>query len=439
MELKQLARIGIVRETSSAWERRVPFSPQAVEQLIREQGISVTIQPQSSRCYADLEYAKAGATVDDDLSQCDVISAIKHVKPQDLLSNKTYMMYSRLASGTESIKEYKREILKKNITIIDYEQIKDSEGKSLVGSSKLAGSIGLFNAFRILGMHWLLREGLNTPLIGPNAYQNRAYSQCQEQLRDSFNDHYSCHGGFKKPFIIGIIGRGIVSEGALDLLVQSKVDIQIIKPEDIAHVSKNGELSKVYVSVLSRTDYLSNGISSLADKFLPHLTILVNAAQWTHGTPKILTKEQLSQSFITHKDDYRLKVISDITCMSDGPIEILQELCKIESPYFLYDPISDIRYRGFKEAQEGGSSSHTISYLAVEQLPAELPKDASGMFSDKLSEWAASIVAFTRSMYHENKDFEEASRCLPDELKRAVITTSKGEMTEPFKYLQSLI
>jgi hypothetical protein len=89
-------------------------------------------------------------------------------------------MYSTLAQNSAAHKAYLSEVLRKRITIIDYEHIRDPAGKSLVGSSKLAGSIGLFNAFRAMGMHMLLRKGENNAFIGPNAYLNHDYKECQE-------------------------------------------------------------------------------------------------------------------------------------------------------------------------------------------------------------------------------------------------------------------
>lgn len=98
------------------------------------------------------------------------------------------MMYSRLASGAESLRPYLREVVDKKVTMIDYELIRDSQGKSLVGSSKLAGSIGMFNAFRVLGEFMLLRDKVNTPLlhIGGSAYMHRDYQECLCKLKEAF-------------------------------------------------------------------------------------------------------------------------------------------------------------------------------------------------------------------------------------------------------------
>ncbi len=93
--------------------------------MITEKGIEVHIQPSQTRCYSDLEYAKIGAILNEDLSECQVIAGIKPIK--EMMAGKTYMMYSRLASGAKSLEEYARQVHEKKISVIDYERIRDKE------------------------------------------------------------------------------------------------------------------------------------------------------------------------------------------------------------------------------------------------------------------------------------------------------------------------
>ena len=117
--------------------------------------------------------------------------------------------------------------------------------------------------------------------------------------------------------------------------------------------------------------------------------------------------------------------------MTNGPIEFFKEECPIENPYFLYDPLSDQRYDSFKEATQEGASSHTFAYLGVEQLPAELPIDASEMFSEKLSQYIPSILL---KAYQEQNEIPQTDS-LPNEILGATITDSDSGTTLNYSYL----
>lgn len=111
--------------------------------------------------------------------------AIKPVKPVSLEDNKTYIEYSRVHTGSETIVEYLKTLINKKICLIDYERIRDENDTMLIGSSKLAGSVGIFNIFRILGEFLLIRKRLNTPFMftGGSAYMHPDLEACENDLR----------------------------------------------------------------------------------------------------------------------------------------------------------------------------------------------------------------------------------------------------------------
>ena len=57
---------------------------------------------------------------------------------------------------------------------MDYEKIRDEKDKMIVGSSKLAGTVGMFDAFRLVGETLLIRNKMNTPFLytGGSAYMH---------------------------------------------------------------------------------------------------------------------------------------------------------------------------------------------------------------------------------------------------------------------------
>ena len=120
---------------------------------------------------------------------------------------------------------------------------------------------------------------------------------------------------------------------------------------------------------------------------------MVNCINWKKDTRKLLTVSQI-QSYAHFQASPKLIAISDVAALVNGPIEFFTEECKIESPYFLYDMERNRSYESYQALQsDAAASDKVIAYLGVEQLPAELPVDASMMFSSKLEEYVPAIMA----------------------------------------------
>jgi alpha-aminoadipic semialdehyde synthase len=85
--------IGILREEKNKWERRCSITPTEVIQLVAK-GIRVLVQPSTTRCYTEDEFAEAGAIISEDVSEASVIFGVKEVPIENLLPNKTYFFFS---------------------------------------------------------------------------------------------------------------------------------------------------------------------------------------------------------------------------------------------------------------------------------------------------------------------------------------------------------
>jgi hypothetical protein len=94
-------------------------------------------------------------------------------------------MYTRVHTGSETIKPYLKSLLDNKICLLDYERIRDSNNEMLIGSSKLAGSVGMFNSFRLVGEFLLKRRNLNTPFLytNGNAYMHKNLESCLLSLK----------------------------------------------------------------------------------------------------------------------------------------------------------------------------------------------------------------------------------------------------------------
>lgn len=254
--------LGILRETTTPWERRVPFTPEAVAHMVNHLNIRVLIQSSSNRCYSDHLYEKAGAEIADDLTPCHVIAGIKPANISTLIANKTYVMYTRVHTGADLIIPYLKKLLESRITLVDMEKIRSVESdEMLVGSSKLAGVVGMFNSFRLVGELLLLRRGINSVLLhtGGSCYMHRNLQDCKDVLKRIGRS--ILEEGLPKeisPFVIGITGRGVVSKGALEL-IQDTLPCEVVDPKDLKSLIENpgsDSQRRVYLTVVSREHYL---------------------------------------------------------------------------------------------------------------------------------------------------------------------------------------
>ena len=128
-----------------------------------------------------------------------------------------------------------------------------------------------------------------------------------------------------------------------------------------------------------------------------------------NDSPVILSREMLQSK------ENKIRVIADVSCDVDGPIESTIKASTIAEPIYGYLPSEH------KEVDIYHPSA--IVVMAVDNLPCELPKDASEGFGEMFMEHV--IPAF----FNGDKD---------GILQRAKMTDN-GQLTERFKYLQSYV
>jgi len=166
---------------------------------------------------------------------------------------------------------------------------------------------------------------------------------------------------------------------------------------------------------------------------------MVNCINWKKGSQKLLRIDQI-QKYAKCEKNPKLLAISDVAALINGPIELFKEENKIENPYFLYDMERDKRYGSYQELQrDSQASDKIIAYLGVEQLPAELPIDASMMFSSKLQSYIPHILSATHKIRSSELSFNDVWQFLPPEIQRATTTTSEGATGNDYEYLNALI
>ncbi|MBI3233620.1 MAG: alanine dehydrogenase [Bacteroidetes bacterium] len=396
-------KIGIIREGKLPADKRVALSPEQCKKVIQNfPGTEIYIQSSPHRCIPDEEYAKAGLTVVDSIEHCDVLLGIKEVPVGELIANKTYLFFSHTIKKQPHNRGLLRTILEKNITLVDYETLTWDNGSRILGFGRFAGIVGAHNGLLTWGRKFDIYH------IKP-AHQCANYREMLEQYKQ-----------ITLPAIkICLTGDGRVSHGVLELFNQ--LNIREVTPR--AFLSETFE-EAVFTQLRSehyyehknhrpwdKSDFYHNP-EDYSSVFYPytHVTdLLVNGIFWHAGVPMFFTKEEMKS------DDFKIRVIADISCDIPGSIPATIKATTIEDPVYGYHPLSEMETTPYQ--------SHTIDVMAVGNLPCEMPYDASIGFGEDL------IRSVIPHLIMPSKD---------EVITRATIAT-QGKLTAKFEYLKDYI
>jgi alpha-aminoadipic semialdehyde synthase len=433
-------KFGIRSEDKSHWERRVPLVPVDMKAL-RDAGIPAVVQASPRRAFADAEFASAGVPVQEDLSDCAVIIGIKEIPPAKLEAGKVYLFFSHVIKGQSANMPMLSRLLELKATLIDYERIVDEKNRRLIFFGRHAGLAGMINTLWALGKR-LEAEGTPSPFS--RLKQARSYAD----LSGAREDLQRIAAAIQKdgvpeaihPLVVGFTGYGNVSRGAQEIL--SLLPLETVSPEALAAVAHDRSRSRntVYQVVFAESDLAESltegaafdlddyyrrgkdGYRGVFERYVDHLTVLVNCIYWDYRYPRLLTIDQCRRLWGAGRKP-RLKVIGDISCDVNGSIECTVKATEPGNPVYVYDPATG-------QATDGFEGQGPVM-MAVDILPAEIPRDASVDFSRVLKRF---LPELDRADF--SSDFKALS--LPAELKRAVIV-HRGELTPDYAYLKSFL
>ena len=404
-------KIAIIRESRSD-DRRTPLVPAHIKELLSTYSdLSISVQPSEHRCFSDQEYKEQGAIIAEDLSACNLVLGVKEIEPDLLIPSKSYMFFSHTskiqpdnsaaAQGTPGMdkKELLKEILKKKITLIDYENIRDDLSRRYLGFGRFAGIVGCYNSLN------LYLETLGQKPM-PRAHELNSY----EKLKDSIGKR-----DFRNARII-ITGDGRVARGSLEFL--EFANIQKVLPDEYL---QNNNSSAIFCN-LPTSAYVSNKNGSIFDlqnfinspemyisvlnKYMPSTNMLISSHYWDPKSPRLFEKKDIEKN-------NNLKVIGDITCDVNGSIPTTSRSSTIIDPYYYVDRIT---------MQEINQHDQALAVMAVDNLPSELPKDSSKEFGDGILKEVLPYIL-------EKDD---------GRIKRATITEN-GYFLPSYKYLTNYI
>ena len=428
--------IGIRHEDKYKMERRSPIVPKHVEWLVKHHNIDVVIQTSDKRVFKDEEYTKAGAKIAKELKRCPVIFGVKEIPIPSLENDKTYIFFSHVIKGQKYNMPMLKKLMELKCNLIDYEKVADEQNKRLIFFGKYAGLAGMINSLWALGLR-LKYYGYDSKLLKiKQACHYHSLAEAKEDI--SAIGQLIAERGIPedlRPFTIGFTGYGNVSQGAQEIC--GLLPVKEISPEKLLTLKHRKELpNNIVYKVIFKEEHLAEPIDpthefelqdyynhpekyrGTFEKYIPHLSMLINCMYWDEKFPKLITKENLKKMY--GKGRPKLNVVGDITCDINGSIESTIKPGYIEDPIYVYDPFTDTVKSGY----EGVG----ILDMAVDILPSELPRDSSLGFSDVLVNFVKPIAIADYELPFEEID-------LPKAIKKALILL-KGELTPNYKYLE---
>lgn len=430
-------RIGIRLEDKNEWERRVALTPVDVGK-VTARGIPVYVERFPRRAYSDSDYLMHGATVVHDVRPCEIVLGIKEMPVDYFREGGAYMFFSHTIKGQPYNMEMLARLVELKCTLFDYEVVTDEASRRLIFFGRYAGLAGMIDTLWALGQR-LAAMGHHNPFLHlepAHQYEDLGAAKAavagvgEIVARDGLPE-------IMTPAVIGFTGYGNVSSGAqeiFDLLPH----VEISPGELATYIEDNpgtkDKLAKVVYReehLVERTDgeafelqhYYDHGEAyrSIFEPSLGLLTVLVNGIYWDENYPKLGDADQLRALFAGGQP--RLLAVGDITCDVDGSLACTVRDTEPGDPCFVYDPATGEAPSGF----EGPG----LAVMAVGNLPAELPREASDTFS-------AALYPFVSDMFKADLSAPFDKVSLPGPIKRSTILWN-GEFTPEFEYMREYL
>jgi len=364
--MEKTLRIGILRETKNPPDRRVPLTPPQIIALEEQYPfVEFYVQPSDIRCYSDEEYEYLDIPLKEDLHECDILMGIKEVDRRTFIPGKTYLFFAHVGKKQSHNREMFREMSARNISLIDYEYLTTDKGERVVAFGRYAGIVGAYNGLRARG-------------IKTNRFKLKPAHQCHD-----LDEMWAGLRLIQLPpgLKILVTGQGRVAGGAMETLsvcnlvqvapkefLTRDFDVPVVCQIGPEHYTRRRNGHKFSFPHFTRhpEEYEST--------FLPFTRvsdILVTGHFWDPKSPVFFTKEDMK------RPGFRISVIADISCDVNGPIPATLRATTIADPFYGYNPQLDIEEPAFTRPTN-------ITVMAIDNLPGELPRDASQDFGEML-------------------------------------------------------
>lgn len=396
-------KVGIIREGKVPHDKRVAFTPEQCAQISQEfPNVELVVQPSDWRAFKDEEYRSLGITMSEDVSDCDILIGIKEVPKSELLPNKKYMFFSHTIKKQPHNKALLQKMMEMGITMIDYECLVDKNENRIIGFGRYAGIVGAYNGIMAYGLKYKM-------------FDLKPAHLCHDK-KELFRELEKANMPNIK---VVVTGGGRVANGACETM--GAMNLRKVTPYEFMNYSFR---EPVYVQLHSHDYYEAIDKSPFSNYDFHHhpedyrcffsdpgsfatvTDLLVHATFWDPRADILFSKSRMRDP------DFRISVIADVTCDIDGSIPSTTQASTIDDKFYGYDPMTEEVIDAFDK--------NAITVMAVDNLPCELPRDASDGFGKHL------IERILPSLFGDDTD---------GIITRASILTN-GKLTERFGYLK---
>lgn len=398
-------KLGIIKEGKIPTDKRVPLTPKQCKLVeMKFPQVKVFVQESDVRAFHDDEYRAEGIEVVSDISHCDIIMGVKEVNVEDLIPGKKFFFFSHTIKKQPYNRKLLQAILAKKIQLIDYEVLKNKDQKRVIGFGRFAGIVGAYNGIIAFGKKHKLFD-----LKPAHLCENR--EEIEHELKKV---------QFPANTKIVLTGFGRVGYGAreiMDLLPLTEVspDEFITQNFDFpifTHLEVEDYYKRADGKPFEKEYFYNNPEEFVPNfsRFSKHADLYIACHFWSSKSPIILSAEDLKAA------DNRIQIIADISCDIDGPIASTIRSSKIADPIYGYNP---------QTGEEcAWDEKGAITVMAVDNLPCELPKDASEDFGNEL------IKSVFPHLFGDDPD---------NIIGRGSETDLNGNLTSYFEYLQDYV
>ena len=396
-------KFAVIKERKSPPDRRVVLTPKACKTLLDSHSeAAVLVEPSEIRAFSDAEYKSLGLKVESDISGADVMIGVKEVPIEALIPNKSYFFFSHTIKKQPYNRKLLQAVLAKNITLYDHETLVNEKYQRLIGFGYYAGLVGAYNAMRTIG---------------------KKFNCFKLPKANELKDRYELEAALKEielpPLKIILTGNGRVGKGAKEIL-----DFMEIKEQTVKEFLEESHSEPVYVQLdvldyatrsdgteATKSDFFNNAqaYKSCFSSFTKVADVFIAGHFYGKGAPYFFTRAEAKAT------DFNLAVVADISCDIDGPVASTIRPSSIDNPIYGYDP--------YNECETDYRNPGAVAVMAVDNLPCELPRDASEGFGDIF------VKTIIPAFFNGDKD---------GILSRAKMTEN-GKLTDGFSYLQSYV
>ncbi len=396
-------KFGIIRERKNPPDRRVVLSPEACQQVLQHHPeASIVVESSPIRVFEDAEYSNLGIPVADSVADCDVLLGVKEVPIDALIPNKKYFFFSHTIKKQPYNRDLLRAILERNIELYDHEVITNPKGQRLVAFGRYAGIVGAYNGIRAYGLKFKTFE---LPKAETLHDQQALIAELQKIQLPNIK--------------ILLTGKGRVGNGAKEML-----DAMHLKKVNVAAYLSETLSEPVYCQIDAseynkrkdgvrgnKADFFANPEEYKSNffRFAEVTDFYIAGHFYGQGAPYLYTRADVKHP------NFNIKVVADISCDIDGPVATTIQPSTIADPIYGYHPQTEqvVDYH----------NDEAIAVMAVDNLPCELPRDASIGFGEAFSKYV--IPAF----YNGDAD---------GILERARMTQN-GKLTQQYLYLKDYV